>query len=177
MPEIAPIIEQLRRARVGLESAARNIPAELWQAPPRPGAWSAAEVIAHLTMVEERIALGASQLPQAPPTRVSVWRRLHVPPRFAEWRGIRAKTPIPLDRSFLVEKEAMLKRLAAARQRTLALLEQNVGRDLRAYRWPHPFFGSLNYYQWFRMIAHHEVRHTKQLLEISAAFRLPSKKE
>jgi hypothetical protein len=167
LPDIETIIGQLNRARAGLEAAAEALPAARWQEAPRSGAWSAAEVIAHLTMVEERITGGASKLVQGGAPQVSLWRRLHLPPQLAEWRGFRAKTPIPLDRDLLGEKGAMLERLAAARQRTMELLQRNRERNLRAYRWRHPFFGSLNYYQWFRMIAHHEVRHTRQLREIA----------
>jgi len=164
----------LRRAHIGLEAAAQSLLASLWREPPRAGAWSAAEVVGHLIMVEERVTGGARKLLQEPPPRVSIWRRLHVPPRFTEWRVIRARTPIPLDRDLLGEKDAMLERLTAARQRTLALLEQNHSRDLCAYRWPHPHLGSLNFYQWFRMIAHHEVRHTKQIREVAEALRARS---
>lgn len=65
----------------------------------------------------------------------------------------------------------MLARLRAARTRTRAFLEETAGRDLRAYYWPHPFFGPLNFYDWFRTMAHHEVRHTKQLREIVEFFQ------
>jgi hypothetical protein len=34
---------------------------------------------------------------------------------------------------------------------------------------PHAFLGTLNAYEWFQMIASHEVRHTKQMKEIAAA--------
>ena len=60
----------------------------------------------------------------------------------------------------------MLADLAALRRRTLALLQDNGDRDLSAHRWKHPFFGYLNFYEWFKLIAHHEARHTKQIREI-----------
>ncbi len=171
MPEIGPILEKLNRARTGLEGATRALPADKWQQQPRPGAWSAAEVIAHLTMVEERITDRATKLVAGPPPRVPIWKRLHAPPILAGWRGIRARTPIPLDSSLVSGRDEMLARLAAIRRRTLSLLEANRSRDLRAYRWPHPFFGSLNFYDWFRMVAYHEVRHTQQLREITQIFQ------
>lgn len=166
MPEVGPILERLNRARAGLEAAARALPAEKWRQPPRPGAWSAAEVIAHLIMVEERITGGATKLIAGPPPRVPIWKRLHAPPILAKWRAFRARTPIPLDSSLVSEREEMLAKLAAIRQRTLAVLELNRNRDLRAYRWRHPFLGSLNLYDWFRMVAYHELRHTEQIREI-----------
>jgi hypothetical protein len=49
----------------------------------------------------------------------------------------------------------------------LAFLEETKGRDLVAYYWPHPFLGRLNFYEWFVMVASHEIRHTGQMAEIS----------
>jgi hypothetical protein len=171
MPKIEPIVAKLNRARAGLENAARAVPANRWKEPPRPGAWSAAEVIAHLTMVEQRIDAGVSKVLANEPQPVPIRKRFHVPVVFAEWRGFRVKSPIPLDPSLLAERESMLTRLEAVRRDTLALLEQNRGRDMRAYRFPHPFFGSLNLYDWFKVVAHHEVRHTKQIREIVEIFQ------
>ncbi|PYU15345.1 MAG: hypothetical protein DMG29_07165, partial [Acidobacteria bacterium] len=61
MADIVPILEHLARARGGLLSAADAVSRSVWQTPPRSGAWSAAEVIAHLTMVETRITNGAAK--------------------------------------------------------------------------------------------------------------------
>ncbi len=171
MTDVGRIIAQLSRVRAGLDSAVNGVPAELWREPPRPGAWSAAEVIAHLTMVEGTITDGAAKRVRGAPPAVPLWKRLHLPVWLAEWRGIRVKTPIPLDPKLLDEKEAMLGRLASLRRRTLALLEDTRGRELSAYRWKHPFFGSLNYYSWFRVVAHHEARHTQQIREIIECFQ------
>lgn len=171
MADIAPILEHLGRTRAGLLSAADAVARTVWQTPPRVGAWSAAEVIAHLTMVETRVTNGAAKFVSGAPPHVPVIKRAHLPVWLAEWRGYRAKSPIPLDPKLVGEKEEMLARLREIRQRTLALLEENRERELSAYRWPHPFFGSLDFYQWFRMIAHHEARHTKQILEIVESFQ------
>jgi len=131
LPPITPIIDQLRRAHIGLEAAAQSLLASLWREPPRDGAWSAVEVVAHLIMVEERVTGGARKLLQESPPRVSIWRRWHVPPRFAEWRVIRARTPIPLDPDFLGEKDAMLERLAGATQTTATEEEPQESEALR----------------------------------------------
>ncbi len=171
MRDLAPLIARLSNARARLESAARAVPGELWRKPPRPGAWSAAEVIAHLTMVEERVTDGATRLVSGPPRPVPHWKRLHLPVWLAGWRVLRAKTPIPLDSSLVEEREAMLARLVEVRRRTLALLEEHRERELSAYRLEHPFLGSLNFYSWFEMIAHHEARHTKQIREIVEVFQ------
>jgi hypothetical protein len=171
MPDVAPIIEHLHRARAGLASAANRVPRDLWRKPPRPDAWSAAEVIAHLIMVEGKITDGATRLVKGAAPGIPFWKRLHLPVRLAEWRGFRVRSPIPLDVTLLTEKEAMLARLTEVRQRTLELLEKNRDRELSAYRWRHPFFGSLNFYEWFRVVAHHELRHAKQIREIVESFQ------
>ena len=86
-----------------------------------------------------------------------------------ESRLIRRKTPIPLDPGVVREKEEMLAELRQVRERTLALIEETMERNLSKYRMPHPFLGTLNTYEWFQLIASHEIRHTKQMLEIAGA--------
>jgi hypothetical protein len=66
----------------------------------------------------------------------------------------------------LDDREVMLARLAEQRQRTLAVLESGRGENLRRYRVQHPVLGSLHYYNWFRTLAAHDERHTKQLREV-----------
>jgi hypothetical protein len=166
-----PIVSQLDSTRAVLLSTAIALPEDRWRTPPRPGAWSGAEVMAHLMMVESRVLDGAEKTASAPPQRVRLWKRLHLPVALAEWRGFRAKSPIPLDSQLVCEKQLTIERLEAARQRTLRFIEENRSRDLGVYRFPHPFFGSLNLYDWFRMIAHHEARHTHQLREIVELFQ------
>jgi DinB family protein len=65
----------------------------------------------------------------------------------------------------------MLTELRSVRERTLAFLEETRHRDLRAYGWRHPFLGRLNFYGWFRFVAAHEIRHSKQLWEIGQNLR------
>ena len=166
MENLTPILEQLQRTRAGLESVAAQFPEDHWRRQPHQESWSAAEVIAHLTMVEDRVTQAARKSIQHPPRPTPIWRRLHLPVWIVGYRLVRLKTPVPLDSSFITAKSAMLSRLTAARQQTLALLQQVHGRDLSAYWWKHPLLGHLNFYDWYRMIALHELRHTKQLREI-----------
>ena len=80
---------------------------------------------------------------------------------------MRLKTPIPVDSQFLCEKKAMFAEMEKVRRYTLALIEENRNRDLRVYRWRHPFLGSLNTYQWFALLGSHQIRHEKQIREIA----------
>ena len=166
MEDLSPIFEQLKRARAGLESAAAPISDDFWQRQPRPGRWSAAEVVAHLTMVENKVNQSAGKVIRHSPRPMPIWQRVHLPPWFVKYRLVRFKTPVPLDPSLVSAKSNMLSQLTFARKQSLALLEQVMDRDMSVYWWKHPLLGQLNFYDWYRMLAHHEVRHTKQLREI-----------
>ena len=59
------------------------------------------------------------------------------------------------------------------RERMLAFIDETKERNLGVYRWKHPFLGSLSAYEWFEMVARHELRHEKQMREIAADYRKP----
>ncbi len=167
MPDLTAIVARLNEVRASLLAVAGSIPPEHWKKQPPQGGWSAGEVIAHLTMVEQAILGGAERTLQKEPAPIPLWKRLHLPPIVSEWRTFKRQTPIPLDPALVDDKQAMLERFAALRVRTLVFIETNRERDLSRWRYPHPFFGSLNIYSWLKNIYHHEIRHTKQLREIA----------
>ncbi len=169
LPSLHAITENLARAQQHLLSAAGTIPPEHWSMRPGEGRWSAAELVCHLILVERTIIKNADRLLQSPPRPRAFLKRFHLPMALVEARLIRRKTPIPLDPALLCEKEAMLGQLSEVRQRTLSFMEGTHDRNLAQYHWPHPFLGTLNMYEWFQMIASHEVRHAKQMKEISLA--------
>jgi hypothetical protein len=166
MMNLGPLIERLRLTRERFEAAARWIPNHYWRTPPSEGTWSAAEIVAHVTMVETLMAGAAAKIARKLPVVVPLLKRFHVPVALVAWRGKRVATPIPLDTLLLDDRDVMLSRLADQRARTISLLEAGRDRNLRRYRLRHPFLGSLHYYDWFRTLAAHDLRHAKQLNEI-----------
>jgi hypothetical protein len=168
VPVLEPILEKLDRAQHKLLRAAGAIPADLWKTCPREGAWSAAELIAHIITIERTVVAVTDRILKKQPKRTPVLKRFRLPFAFAEMRLIRLKTPIPMDSRLLSEKDAMLAELRETRERTLALIEETRNRDLSAYRWRHPFLGSLNAYEWFSLLGSHQIRHEKQMREIAA---------
>ena len=169
MRNLNPLLENLASAQAGFLRAADAIPADRWTENPLEGRWSAGEVVCHLISVERAIISRADKILQKPPRKVPLYRRLRLPMAVVEIRFIRRKSPIRLETQLLREKEAMLAELREVRGRTLAFIDETKGRDLSTYMFPQPFLGMLNLYEWFQMIASHEVRHTKQMKEISAA--------
>jgi hypothetical protein len=175
LPDPKRITALLERSQAGLFAAAQAVPEDSWRTPPSPGAWSAGEVFAHLKMVEEAIVQGVERMIAAPPRKLSFWKRIHFSPRLAQFRQLKRRTPIPLDSALVLDKTESLSRHQALRKRTVALLTDKVtgdaGRDLRAYRHKHPFFGYLDFYDWFYTIGYHELRHSQQIQEIVELFQ------
>jgi hypothetical protein len=167
---IEPIVEKLARAQTVFFRAADTIPADKWNSKRKPAEWSAAEIVAHLIMVERAVVGGADRITQKTPKEIHFRKRFHLPLWLMEARLLRRKSPLPLDPGLLGGKEEMLAELRGARERTLAFLEETQQRDLSVYRWAHAFLGMLNVYEWFEMIASHELRHSKQIKEIAANF-------
>jgi hypothetical protein len=168
MTSLQPIREKLARAQSTFFRAADAIPAEKWGNCPGLNEWSAAQLVAHLVVVERGVVTNVDRLTQKAPVPVPFPKRMHLPMWLVEARVIRRKSPVPLDESLLREKEAMLAGLRGVRERTLAFISETERRDLSTYCWRHPFLGMLNVYEWMEMIAAHQLRHTKQIREIEA---------
>jgi len=162
-----PILAKLARAQTEFFRAANSIPTEQWNTKPSKDAWSAAELVAHLVIVERAVLGGADRITQKMPRAVPIFKRWHLPLWLVESRIIRRKSPLPLDGCLLRNKEEMLAELRGARERSLAFLDETRKRDLSGYYLSHAFLGMLNVYQWFDMLASHELRHTKQMCEIA----------
>src|SRR5258708_38826334 len=169
VPSLETIVGNLDRAQRELLRAADLVSANQWKTRPGEGRWSAGELIGHLITIERTILRNTDRLLQKPPKSVPFYKRFHVPMVVVESRLIRRKTPIATDGVMIQEKEVMLAELRQARERTLVFIEKNMERDLSKYSMSHAFLGTLNAYEWFQMIASHEVRHTKQMKEIAAA--------
>lgn len=173
MATITPILAKLAQAQNKLLRTADDVPADQWRTRPADGGWCAAEVVAHLIMVERSVIGAADRIVQHPPRRFSRLQRLHFPLALVEVRLVKRKTPIPIDPELLREKETMLAELRDVRERTLAFMDETKGRNLGLYRWRHAFLGSLNAYEWFEMVARHQLRHEKQMRKIASGYRKP----
>ena len=163
---LGPIREKLQRAQTGFCQAAHSIAAQDWKRHPTPEAWSAGEIVAHLTVVERGVISNADRMLEKIASRVPFSQRLHLPLWLVEARIIKRRSPVPQDPGLMAEKETMMAELRGTRERTLAFLAETEKRDLRQYCWRHPFLGMLNAYEWMEMIAAHQIRHTKQMREI-----------
>lgn len=166
MRNTAATERKLAEAQRVFFAAADSVAVHQWNIKPASESWSAAEVVAHVMMVERTVIDGAHRITQKTPRKIPFHQRIHLPLWLVEARIIKRKTPIPLDPNLLCEKQAMLSGIHSARERTLAFMEKTKELDLSKYCWPHPFLGMLNAYEWLEMIAAHQIRHAKQVKEI-----------
>ena len=169
MPSLQAIAENLARAEAQFLAAADAVPPAQWKTCPGEGRWCAGDLVCHLIQVEQAILKNADQLLQRVPKPRPFLKRFHMPMALVEARLMPRKTPIPLDPSLVGEKEEMLAQLREVRARTSVFMEETAGKDLRKYHMPHPFLGTLNFHEWFQLIASHQIRHAKQMKEIAAA--------
>lgn len=170
MKNLDPIFEQLKRIHAQYNAVAQSVPNERWRESPGAGAWSAGEVTAHVMMAEETMATGMKQLLANPLLPTPFLKRFHIPLAVSTWRVKKVKSPIPLDANLVSEKSEALEKLSATRSETLKIVESTRGKNCSAYRFPHPFLGSLNVYEWFLMVGYHQARHAKQIREIVETF-------
>ena len=169
MQSLDSLVTNLAKTQKNFLRAADAVPSELWKASPSVGRWSAAEVVAHLMIVERAVIGKADKVAQHPPKHVPFMKRLHLPMALVESRLVRRKSPTPIDSAMLRDKEGMLAELREVRERSFSFLEETKSRDLSEYRWAHPALGTLNTYQWVQFISSHEIRHAKQMEEIAAS--------
>ena len=62
------LITNMAKTQKGLLRAADAVPAKEWRTSPSEGRWSAAELIAHLMMVERAVIGKADRVAQKPPS-------------------------------------------------------------------------------------------------------------
>jgi len=164
------ILDLLQTSRYKFVATANEVPADIWRQSPGAERGSAAELVAHVGMVEQAVITGAKKVLQGPPKPLPLLKRFHMPVALGAWQGAKRKLPIPLDASLVTDRAEALSQLDAARDKTLGFIESTRDQDLRVYRFPHPFLGSLNIYDWFRLIAYHDLRHAQQIREVVETF-------
>jgi hypothetical protein len=170
MKSLAPTTSFLNESRVRFLAAANRITDENWLISPEQDVWSAAEIVAHVGMVEESIIERCKKASASLPRPLPPLKKIHLPLVLATWRGKKVRSPVPLKPERIGNREQAYATLEQIRQRSLEFFDSVYDRDLSAHHFPHPFFGSLNLYEWYRFIGYHELRHRKQLCELVEIF-------
>ena len=173
MTPLAGVLESLERSRAGLREALDLVPSPLRDRAPTAGRWSAAEVVEHLALVEERyggiLAAGIAGV-DAAMAGADAHEAADLPPTVGAMladRGARRVAPEVVQPAGMA-CDAAFARLEAARETTCRLLRDADARPWSRIIHEHPRFGALNVFQWGRFLAAHESRHAAQIREIAA---------
>lgn len=157
-------INRLDRVHRRLTEAINEIDQEVLRQRPAANEWSIAEVIQHLSLVEERVLAELEKNVNAPPRKVGILKRL-IPMRVVSWRFIRVAAP-----KVVVPQGApspdLLKTYDDLRERLKHFCTQVGPKQLRRVTLRHPLLGDIDGAAAVSMIAFHEQRHYKQIQEV-----------
>ena len=172
-PRLVELLAALDAARRELAAALERVPSHLRDRAPADGAWSVAQVLEHLALVEgrsmaafERVAAEAPPRDAADAVDDDAHRLDDAPVLDRTARVVAPEMVQPTGDATAAEAWT---RLGAARERTEAIVRAADGRALEQATLKHPRFGPLNGYQFVAVVAAHERRHAAQLREIGDA--------
>ena len=174
-PRTDELLHHLDANRAVLRAAVDSVAPELRETRPSPDRWSVAEILEHLTRVEQQItrflsaklteAKAAGQLASQADTSsisASLSHEAVIDRRRAVTAGERV---IPRGE---MDSTTALAALESARVQLRDVVISVDGLDLGSLVLPHPAIGPINGYQWFLFVGSHEARHAAQIREIAA---------
>ena len=172
-PRVSELVVHLTRGRAALLAAVAAVPAEALDRAPRPGAWSAAQILEHLSRVEAGSArLLARQLQKAREAglgpETDEGSVLTGPSSFGPDRPPRVAPEI-VQPTGEVDAETALSHLQESREALLAVLRDGDGLALSQVKASHAALGEIDVYQWTRFVADHETHHERQIRAIAEA--------
>jgi hypothetical protein len=172
-PRLQELIDFLVSQRREVHDAVAAVPAELRDREPAPGKWSVAEVLEHLTLIEQRVATLLTM-------RVAAARAEGVGPDpdtssvvsnfegadILTNRGKKLVTPKAGVPSGTVGTIAGTEALDGAQVAMIDSLRNANGVSLQNLTAAHPVLGPLNLYHFVVALGLHDVRHAAQIREI-----------
>ncbi len=175
-PERNQALRRLSDSREVLRQKVDGLSGEQRSFRPAAERWSIADCIEHLTIVETFTLQRIQQLLEQPPAgKPDTHGKDELILGKVPVRGTRVKGPeavMPAGR--WPDFDDLLRQFEAARQRTIDF-GRETGAELRAYAFPHPFLGPLDWYQWLLFLAAHCERHAGQMEEVKSDPAFPGK--
>ncbi len=178
--DIAELITSLQAASRSAEELVASVPIELLQSPPQPGAWSAAQCLAHLAVTNftyvaamrtaVKPALHLRNHERSGPLRPGFPTRLflnHLEPPVRK----RVRAPEAIQPPVRVDGRAALKEFLRSQDAAIELLQECRHLDLNRIRFPNPFVPGLRFTvgAGFLIIAAHNRRHLWQAAQVRTA--------
>lgn len=142
---------------------------------PAAEAWSIAEIVEHLAIIESRVTglLGMIVAKAEQEGSVAAEFKIVSLARFAERGAGKLSAPDAVRPQGGASVAQSLAKMDETRAAIGALQARLNAVDVSAFSYPHPLFGPLNAYEWLATLAAHERRHLKQIEAIVAAPDFP----
>jgi hypothetical protein len=175
-PRTEELLRHLDTTRGILSAAVDTVPSALRETQPAPDRWSVANVLEHLTRVEEQITrLLAKRLADSrdagalPPETRSSSVLESIDQRLLLDRTRRITSNERSLPTGTMDSAAAMAALEHTRAALRELVISYDGMDLSGMTFPHPALGMLDGYGWFAFIGMHEARHAAQIREIASS--------
>jgi hypothetical protein len=172
-PRIQELIDYLTMQRRAVRDAVAAVPAELRDRKPGPGKWSVAEVLEHLSMIEQRVAaLLTKQVAAARANGVGADPDTSsVVASFVNAEGLTNRatkivTPKAGVPTGTVDAVSGAEALEKAQVAMMDSLRDANGVSLQDLTAAHPVLGPLNMYHMVVALGLHDARHAAQIREI-----------
>jgi hypothetical protein len=170
---VAEILEAIDESRARLQKRVEGLSPAQEKFRPSPDAWSIAEIIEHLSIIEGQMGklflmmLKKAESAGVPPAQDGRSFRPVDLSQFVE-RSLKEKYTAPetVRPSGNVMVADSLDRMRRSRAGLHDLRPKLESMDLSGMIYPHPAFGPLDIYQWLAFIGVHEDRHLRQIESI-----------
>ncbi len=172
-PRLRELIDYLEVHRRQLHEAVASVPPALREKRPASGGWSVAEVVEHVSMLEQRIAIMVARRAEAarasgvgPDPDTSSVIASYANPAAVVDRSNKIEAPLPVQPTGTLGAAAGERALDQSRAALAAALRGANGVSFQNEMQTHPILGPLNLYHWIVATALHDGRHAAQIREI-----------
>jgi len=165
--------QYLEQTRDGVMAAVKGLSDAQLKFKPAPDRWSVAEVLEHITLVEDGLFQNVTEKVMKAPAGAAgrdVAKTDAMVLAMIPDRSQKRQAPPPFVPSGRWTEAETLDHFEKSRARTIEFL--NSTPDLRAHVADSPL-GPLDAYEWVLFMAAHSERHTKQILEVKADPNFP----
>jgi hypothetical protein len=178
------LVNHLHRTRAKLVEATKGLTTAQWHFKPSPFKWSAAQLLEHISLVEDHgiqlVKYQVANAPAPPPRDQAAMKAgdKHILDGAADQsnKKYHPSEPIRPEVQTAANKTpndpaADLKRFLDGREKTIEF--SKTGKDMRGHCMDSPPLKCSDVYQWLLLISAHSERHTVQLLELKANPNFP----
>ncbi len=177
-PKVQEILNEIEAVRANIYAAAERFSQTQLDFKPSPDSWSIGEVLSHLNVVEKglprlysMLLSKAAEAGLSPETEGSWVKSLD---EFQlEVVKQQMSAPERVHPQFGIEKNELIALLQQSRAALVDAASQAGDHDYSQVKFPHPFFGEINFYQWILFVGKHEARHLSQIEKIKANENFP----